>query len=293
MTQDMVELEVVWDARCGTSESPVWDEKTRRVIFGDLPGGSILAYGVDDGARWRWKAPSPLGSLGLCQSGRLIVALATHCEFFDMQSGSFTPFTDEIEDGVLNKLNDGKVGPDGCFWVGSQNLTSPRQETASLYRVTPDGKFERKADGYITSNGLAWTPDGKTMIHSNSTKGLVDAWDFDAATGAISNRRRIATLADEDGRPDGAACDTDGNYWSAGVSAGCLNQFSPTGTLLQKIKISTPRPTMPCFVEDRLYITSIRRGADEATLQQHPTMGGLFRMKAPAKGAAISLFRDG
>jgi len=55
------------------------------------------------------------------------------------------------------------------------------------------------------------------------------------ATGAIANRRRRATLSDADGRPDGGATDAEGCYWSAGVSAACLNRFSATGELLAKV----------------------------------------------------------
>ena len=74
------------------------------------------------------------------------------------------------------------------------------------------------------------------MIHTDSSVPAIDAWDFDAVTGAISNRRRIARPANEIGRPDGGAFDIEGRYWSAGVSAGCLNEISPDGLLLK----STP-----------------------------------------------------
>ena len=60
---------------------------------------------------------------------------------------------------------------------------SPRQKTAALYRVTPQGRIERKADGYAVSNGLAWSPDGSVMYHSDSTAGIIEAWDFDRGTG--------------------------------------------------------------------------------------------------------------
>ena len=76
---------------------------------------------------------------------------------------------------------------------------------------------------------LAWSPDGRIMYHSDSTGAIVQRWDFDPATGAQSNQRVIAKLSNEEGRPDGAAMDMDGNYWSAGPSAGCVNCLSPGG----------------------------------------------------------------
>ena len=157
-----------------------------------------------------------------------------------------------------------RSGPDGAFWVGSMDENSPRQKIAALYRVTADGQITRQEDGYAVSNGLAWSPNGRIMYHSNSTAGIIEAWDFDPATGSRTNRRTIATLTNEDGRPDGAATDMDGNYWSAGPSAGCINCFSPAGALLRKWPFPVPGPTMPCFADGTLYVTSLREGKSEA-----------------------------
>ncbi len=124
---------------------------------------------------------------------------------------------------------------------------SPRQKIAALYRVTADGEITLQDGGYAVSNGLAWSPDGRIMYHSDSTAGIIEAWDFDASTGARSNRRIVATLSNDDGRPDGAATDTDGNYWSAGPSAGCINCFSPDGKLLRKWAFPVPGPDHALF----------------------------------------------
>ena len=142
------------------------------------------------------------------------------------------------------------------------------------------------------SNGLAWSPDGRVMYHSDSTSAIIEAWDFDPATGGMSDHRVIAKLTNEDGRPDGAATDTEGNYWSAGPSAGCVNCFSPTGQLLKKLPFPVPGPTMPCFADGFLYVTSLREGKSPDVLAQFPTLGGLFRAPAPAEGAPVAAFAD-
>ena len=62
------------------------------------------------------------------------------------------------------------------------------------------------------------------------------------ATGDIANRRHVRTMEEHEGRPDGAACDAEGFYWSAGVSAGCLNRISPTGEIVLKVMLPLRRP---------------------------------------------------
>ncbi len=288
----MSAFELVWDSRSGVSECPTWDEANRRLLFCDIPGRRINALSVDTGARETWDFPEVVGSFGLCRSGRLVVALRHRVVLFDPKSKAITDLTAPIAEPATNRLNDGKVGPDGAFWVGSMDENSPRQPLGALYRVTADGRIEKRSEGYAVSNGLAWSPDGRVMYHSDSTSAIIERWDFDPATGAQANHRVIARLTNEDGRPDGAATDMDGNYWSAGPSAGCVNCFSPDGKLLHKLPFPVPGPTMPCFAGDAMYVTSLREGKSAAVLEQFPTLGGLFKGAAPARGAPVGVFAD-
>lgn len=288
----MSDFELVWDSRCSVAESPVWDAPNRRLLFCDINGRKINALSVDSGARQSWDFPDVVGSFGLCASGRLVVALRHRVVLFDPRTGGLTDLTKQIDEPQTNRLNDGKVGPDGAFWVGSMDENSPRQKIGALYRVTADGAITRQEQGYAVSNGLAWSPDTKTMYHSDSTAGVIEAWDFDPATGGRTKHRVLATLKNEDGRPDGAATDVNGNYWSAGPSAGCLNCFSPAGELLRKWAFPVPGPTMPCFADDALYVTSLREGKPADVLAAFPTLGGLFKAKAPVAGAPVALFAD-
>jgi sugar lactone lactonase YvrE len=288
----MSDFELAWDSRCSVAESPVWDAPARRVLFCDINGKRINALSIDTGARETWDFPEVVGSFGLCRSGRLVVAQRHHVVLFDPRSGALTDLTAKVEEPATNRLNDGKVGPDGAFWVGSMDGNSPRQKIAALYRVTADGRISKQEDGYAVSNGLAWSPDGRIMYHSDSTAGVIEAWDFDPASGSRTRHRILAKLTNDDGRPDGAATDADGNYWSAGPSAGCLNCFSPAGELLRKWAFPVPGPTMPCFVGDWLYVTSLREGKSAEVLAEYPTLGGLFRTATPAVGAEVGLFAD-
>ena len=149
--------------------------------------------------------------------------------------------------------------------------------------------------GYAGSNGLAWSADGRVMYHSDSTSAYIEAWDFDVATGGRSNHRVVARLTNEEGRPDGGAVDVEGNYWSAGPSAGlpmASERAMVAGALLRKVPFPVPGPTMPCFAGDMLYVTSLREGKSAAVLEAFPTLGGLFRTVAPVAGAPVGVFAD-
>jgi sugar lactone lactonase YvrE len=215
-----------------------------------------------------------------------------------MRDESFTEIARiETERGNDTRLNDGKVGPDGAFWVGSMDdrAVPVKESLGTLYRVTADGKAEAKVKGVMISNGLAFSPDGRTMFHSDSRAGWLDRWDLDPLTGAISNRTRIADLDDAAGRPDGGATDANGDYWSAGISAQRLNRLAPDGRLLESYPVPVGAPTMPCFGGPdlkTLFVTSLRVGRAPELLAKYPLTGITIVGKSPIAGSSVTRFRD-
>ena len=155
--------------------------------------------------------------------------------------------------------------------------------------------MERRLAGLKASNGLAWTADGRTMFHSDSCGPWIDRWDFDPASGAMSARQRIAEPREADGRPDGGAVDVDGNYWSAGTSAGVLNRYSRAGRVLAGIGLPVPRPTMPCFGGTdmkTLFVTSRRDILTPEELRRHPLSGAVLVLRSEIAGVPAFRFAD-
>lgn len=260
VTQETMPLRRCLDFDLGLGEGPVWDAATGTLLFVDIPAPALYRYHPDTGAVERWEMPEPIGSFGLCPDGRLVVGLRTGVFLYDLATRRLDLLARPEPDRPGNRLNDGKVGPDGAFWVGSIDMSAEHGRGGALHRIAPDGQITTVAEGLTISNGLAWSPDHRTMYHSDSRRTFIWAWDFDPATGAATNRRELRRQTIPEGRPDGAATDTEGCYWSAGVSAGCLNRFAPDGTLLRRIDLPILAPTMPCFGGPDLrtvYLTSL------------------------------------
>ena len=277
------------ETRCQVGESLVWDAGQERLLWADIPAGIIYCHDTRRGGLTRWQLPEAVGSFGVADDGRLVVALLSGIYLFSPESQELEflvdPELEQTKKQPRNRLNDGKVGPDGAFWVGSIHVDAP---TGTLFRVTADGRAERKVEGLATSNGLAFSADGRTLFHSDSRQQWIDRYDLDPVTGNIANRVRIATPSEADGRPDGGATDMEGAYWSAGVSAGCLNRYSRDGQLLERIAVPPKAPTMPCFggMDMRtLFFTSLR------PQDAGPDCGNVFMMRVEVPGVPTSLFR--
>ncbi len=283
-------VEQLIDLPLGVGESAVWSAAEQALYFVDILAPALFRLDPATRALKRWEMPSAIGSFGLCRDGRAIVALRHGIHFFDFASGRFELVAHPEAARPGNRLNDGKVGPDGRFWVGSMDDTPEKQPVAALFRVDHDGKCTRMLDGLIVSNGLAWSADGRTLFHSDSRGKFVQAFDYDLSSGELSRQRRLCILEEEDGRPDGAAGDAEGYYWSAGVSAGCLNRIAPDGSIERKLILPVPAPTMPCFGGPdlkTLFVTSLT--TDRTGTK---TAGTLLSFRVDIAGAPVARFGE-
>ncbi|MGV6873547.1 SMP-30/gluconolactonase/LRE family protein [Pseudochelatococcus sp. B33] len=283
------------DLRGGLLESPVWDERREMLFVCDIPGREVIEIDLAQGVRRRWPFEAEVVALGLGESGDLVVALAREVVVFDPETGRRRSLWNGYDEPATSRLNDGKVGPDGAFWIGGVDTRAAREPISRLYRIDAAGSATVAAEGFAVSNGLAWSADGRVMYHSDSRGSSSDGpwinrYDFDPATGRASGRTRFRDLDEATGRPDGGATDVDGDYWSAGVSAGVLNRFAPDGRLRESHRVPVPAPTMPCFCGEglrQLAVTSHRQ-IDAGKLAETPLSGGVFLADAPVAGTPVA-----
>lgn len=283
------------DLRCRLAESPVYDERTGCLWFVDITAKQLHSMNITGADLRTWTFESDVGSLGLAASGRLVVALRDRIILFDPATEGREELCRIEADIPHTRLNDGKVGPDGAFWVGTLDDRPEKAPIAALYRVGPSGNVERKVDELVVSNGLAWTADGEAMFHADSRGPWIDRWRFDRQSGAISERHRFAVLDEATGRPDGGACDAEGYYWSAGISAGRLNRFASDGSIAEFHPVPVPAPTMPCFAGPdfrTLVVTSLREGRPASMLEAAPQLGSLFAARSDVAGFPAWRFLD-
>jgi sugar lactone lactonase YvrE len=290
----MAEVEVLIPEAFRVGESPVWDEAHGRLLFCDALAGTIHAIDPKTRKRQGWEFGAHVGSFGLARSGRWVVAVGCAVRLFDPATGKSELLVQVEPERPDWRLNDGKVGPDGAFWVGTMG---PRglDPVGTLYRVTADGRSEAKITGLAITNGLAWSPDGRTMYHAETRSRAIDAWDFDTATGAIANRRRFPPIPEADGAPDGAATDSAGTYWVAGLWGGRINQFAPDGRLIGHLPVPVTMPTMPCFGGPdmrTLFITSLSQYASDDVKRAFPLTGSLFMTRVAVAGQPVGRFAD-
>lgn len=298
MSETLFEARALPVAPSLLGESPFWHPQAQALYWCDIPGKRLNRFRPADGESRHWDFDTEPASCAPRPDGSLLLAMRDGLWRFDPSSGERSRLAPPPYDPRVERFNDGKADPQGRFWVGT--IYEPRDPPlAALYRWA-DGRLERMAGGITTSNGLAWSPDGRTMYWSDTQAHRVSAFDVDPADGSLSRQRLFAQfapkvagqdLAGYGGRPDGAAVDSEGAYWCAMFEGQRLLRLAPDGTLLREVPLPVRCATMPCFGGPdlrSLYVTTARanRPADELAAQ--PLAGCVLQMRVDVPGLPVN-----
>lgn len=290
-------VEIIPGVRCATGESPVWHAAERAWYWVDIPARTVHRLGDDGHACWTLPemvaclAPARSGWVAGMESGIFRVHLpqgaAARCE----------PLAPVRHPAGGMRFNDGRCDRQGRMWAGTMVMDMALASSlGGLYRLDQRG-LQLELQGLITPNGLAFSPDGRTMYLSDSHPSVQAIWafDYDTHSGTPSNRRLFVDMKPLPGRPDGAAVDADGCYWICGNDAGLVHRFTPDGRLDRSIAVPFAKPAMCSFGGaglDELLVTSIRpaqpiAGYDDALA------GAVLLLRPGVRGLAETPFAHG
>ncbi|WP_226781579.1 SMP-30/gluconolactonase/LRE family protein [Oceaniglobus trochenteri] len=277
-------VDCVVDVGATLGEGAIWSVAEQALWWVDIAGKRLHRHDPARGENASWDMGMPAGCLALRANGRVVVALTEGFHEFDPATGHLQFLSGPRPAERGHRFNDGSVDHRGRFLAGTMPLTGPTPEDSSgtLYSFDGTAPARRVMDGFHTINGLAFSPDGRTAYVSDSFPDvrLIWAHDYDPDDGAWSNRRLFFDTRAVAGRPDGAAIDTDGCYWMAGVGGGHLLRLTPEGRIDMDIPMPVARPTRPAFGGPdmrTLYCTSIGAADDPA----QPQAGGVFALTVP------------
>jgi sugar lactone lactonase YvrE len=271
-------VDVALDARATLAEGPVWDERAGCLRWVDIPAGLVHRFDParDDTA---FDAGEPVGVVAVRRAGGLVLATASGIVTC-AEDGTHRETLHEVAMPPGGRFNDGKADPWGRFWAGT--LVAGIRHAGVLYRLDPDGSLHTMLTGVSVSNGLGWSPDGKTMYYADSPTGGVDSFTHDPATGEITDRRRLVDV--DRGRPDGLTVDEEGALWVALWDGGAVRRYAPDGRPLRTVELPVRRVTSCAFAGFTLYITTARKGLSEEELAGQPHAGGIFALDAGVRG---------
>lgn len=266
-----------------TGEAPFWDEARGTLWWIDIQGQRLLGFEPASGRMSSHRLPLMPG---------FVVSFAHHGLVLGLEDGIY-PFAPETgvgerlfaveEDLPANRLNDGKTDAAGRLWFGSMDKTGSGAPVGALYSLTPDGVLRCHRSEIRIPNAIAFSPCGKTFYFSDSRSQVVEAFDYDVASGTFSNGRAFARFMGGE-HPDGACTDADGGVWIAVVNGSRIERRRADGAVDLVVELPVSRPTMPMLGgrDGRtLFVTSQRRFLGTQKLKQEALAGQLLAVRVP------------
>ena len=291
----MAEVNCALECKNTLGEGPVWDQEEKALYWVDVPypEPTLHRWYPESHIHDSWDLPEMGTALAVRESGGLLIAMQTQLCHFDLDTGAVTKVLELEPNLPNNRTNDGKCDRNGRFWFGTmQNNVSetgedvPIEESSgSLYCYSPYGTLKKWDTGFGVCNTFAWSPDNKTMYFGD-TFDAIYAYDYDAASGEIGNRRDLARFEDL-GYGDGSTIDSEGYLWNCRWDGGCILRIAPDGSLDRRIELPVQRPTSCSFGGENLetlFVTSARFGYTEDELAEQPFAGGILAVDAGVRG---------
>lgn len=275
---------------CLVGESLIWDDRRGLLFWVDMLGHKIHAYDPEKEHHETWETPGMVTSIGLRQDGGYVVGLQKTVVLWT-PGGAFSTLAELEQDLPFNRLNEGVVGPDGCFWVGTMqnnvdaNNTPIEQteKTGQVWRITPDGQVQRMSnDQFWLTNTIAWL--GDRLVIGDTSENALFSYSWPPIEGALGDKTVFFEGYDK-GLPDGSCVDAKGHLWNCRVVGGAqVLRIGPQGEPQQHVVTPCTWPTSCAFGGaslEKLYITSARFNMSDAHLRSAPWEGDLFACKIP------------
>lgn len=275
-----ISIDCVVSSRSRLGEGAVWDADDSRLWWVDIRAGLVHCFDPSTGTNESFEVGEQVGSIARRTAAGLVMATESGLYLFDPADSAKTCIAAPEAHLKGNRFNDGTTDTQGRFWAGTmRDDGAPPERRGRFYRLDKDHSVSQHFDPVFTTNGLAFSPDGRVMYYADTNRDVQTVWvcDYDPDSGAPSNSRVFFNSGDLAGRPDGATVDADGCYWFAGVGGWQVVRVTPQGVVDRVIEMPVEKPTKVMFGGaglDVLFVTSIGDGIEDRALQ--PEAGGLF-----------------
>lgn len=274
------QAELFLDTGCTLGEGPMWDERRQLLWFVDIDEKKLYSVREDGSGLQCRDIPDKPSLIVPMECGDLALGLPDGIWQYTPETGALRRLALLNTDPAI-RFNDGKAGPAGELWAGTIG------RGAKLFRLPGEGEPETALEGVFISNGIAFSPDRKTMYYADTPTRRIDAFDYDLTAGTISHRRPCVEDSVTPGSPDGMTIDREGNLWPArwgGFGIYCYKPF--TDSPIAVVRTTVECTSCPVF-GGRDYKTMFITTANQSRSgkpQSHP--GGLFRVRLETGGEA-------
>lgn len=279
-------MHIIWRGPDALGEGPMWHVTEQALYWIDIVQHLLHRLDPKQNTHHVWTMPDVIGSVVPRAAGGVVVTVGHRVLAVDIPSGHMHEIAQIAPWSQSMRMNDGKCDALGRFWIGVADARDVDKPVGGLYRLDSNGQITQMEKEITISNGLGWSPDHRKFYYTDGLRYRIYQYDFDLATGTISNRSVFLQLDKSPIEPDGLTVDEEGYIWQAQWNSGKIFRYSPQGHLDRTIEIPVQRPTSCIFGGthlDTLYVTSCAQAFGEHKPLPAPA-GSVFAIHVGVKG---------
>lgn len=236
------------DVRAVVGECSRWNSSHQSLYWLDTQQPLLFCYNDKTKKSHSFKLPAPLSCFDFDANGNItgIMANAFVKIGFENSKAQVDLIKTNLIDNDAVAFNDGRLDAQGNLWVGTMEKTY-QHSLGKLYRISPVGDISILDEGFITSNGMGWSPDKTQFYFTDSMTRTIYQYSFNRKTCELGQREIFLNYPEEQGYPDGLHVDASGNIWVAGWASFHVYQYSPQGHLISSLQLPAKNLTSCCF----------------------------------------------
>jgi sugar lactone lactonase YvrE len=281
-----VGVSILSDHVCHLGEGPTYDADTDTLFWFDILGCKLLEKKLSGGETIVHDLPEMASALAVINEGHQLLATESGLHIRDVATGAITSYFPIEADNQATRSNDCRVHPSGAFWVSTMGKKAEPNAGAIYWFFK--GEFSKIFDRLTIPNSICFAPDGSIAYYADTRENILFRVDCDPATGQpLGEPSVFVDRSGKKGGLDGSVVDADGVLWNASWGVGRLDAYSPRGSRIRSIDVTTRQPSCPAFVganADRLALTTAWEGMDPATRKNDPRAGMTLLLDLPVKG---------
>ena len=276
------------------AENPLWHPHHQYLYWTDIPCGEMFRYFPHTDTYERIYQGEPVGGFTIQSDGSLLL-FKTKGTVEIWNEGETTTIIDSIPEAINTRFNDAIADPEGRVYSG---IIATENTQGKLYRINLDGSYDVVAEGFLLPNGMGFDRDYTHLYFTDSERGTIYRFDYERATGDLSNQQTLIEIPKSEGVPDGLTVDNEDCIWSARWDGGHLHRYSRDGEEVMRIELPTAKVSCVTFGGenyDRMFISTAKDGNKCVSLKEkwssdNPA-GDIFHLQTGIKGRSELLSR--
>ena len=262
------------------------------IYFVDIKKKKILTLNIKTNKKRIIKVDKEIGFLAHIKKDIFILGLQSELRIINLKNKETIRSIPIEEDIPLNRINDGKIDPEGRLWFGTMDNPERNIKNGSLYCLDKKLNIHKVDTKYYITNGPAFI-NAENFLHTDSRSKTIYKIKINKKY-KIVKKTKFLKFSKKDGSPDGMTIDSKKNIWVCHFGGACITVYNLKGKKIHKIDLLAKNITNCTFgglKNNDIFVSTALKGMTKNEIKKYKLSGSLFKIKTNIKGIQPKSFK--